>query len=66
MSLEEKIKKNFEFLTSVIGRIERELHTSLLTIQPNFKQSALKCSTTAILLRFVECFKVRKHSAKNG
>lgn len=46
-------KKNFEFLTSVIGRIERELHTSLLTIQPNFKQSALKCSTTAILLRFV-------------
>lgn len=35
--------------------------------QNNFKSSALKCSGSAILLRFVESFRVRKNNnAKNG
>lgn len=47
----------------MIGRVERETQNYL---QPNYKVSAIKCSHTAILLRFVECFKVRKHSSKTG
>lgn len=47
----------------MIGRVEREMQNYF---QPNFKVSAIKCSNTAILLRFVESFRVRKHSAKNG
>ena len=33
---------------------------------PVVKSSAIKCSGSAILLRFVEQFKVRKNSVKKG
>ena len=36
------------------------------SIPPSYKSSALKCSGSAILLRFVEHFKVRKHGTKTG
>ena len=33
---------------------------------PSFRPSLLKCSGSAILLRFVESFRVRKNGQKNG
>lgn len=51
--LEEKLRKNYEFLTSVIGRIERELTASLATLQSTYKPSRLKCTGTSTLLRFI-------------
>lgn len=32
-----------------------------LNIAPQYKSTGIKCTGTAILLRFIECFKVRKN-----
>ena len=36
------------------------------SISASYKPSAIKCSGTAILLRFVESFRVRKNGGKSG
>ena len=32
----------------------------------NYRSSGIKCSGSAILLRFVECFKVRRNAISGG
>ena len=61
----EKVQKETDSLTVAISRIEKDLNSSN-AILPTYESSAIKCSGSAILLRFVENFKVRKHGTKTG
>lgn len=58
--MDEKIKKNHDFITTVVARIEKEVHNQI-NLGPQYKSTGIKCTGTAILLRFIECFKVRKN-----
>ncbi len=42
------------------------MHNTMSFIPQVYKPSALKCSGSAILLRFVESFRVRKNGFKSG
>lgn len=47
-------------------KLQQEIKLNPALLSPTFKSSAIKCSGTAILLRFVESFKVRKNCTKKG
>ena len=49
-----------------MNKFEQEIKTNFFTQFPSFKSSGIKCSSSAILLRFVESFKVRKNGSKKG
>ena len=42
------------------------MYGGMYNIAPAYKSSALRCSGSAILLRFVESFRVRKNGGKSG
>ena len=50
----------------IMNKFEQEIKNNFFTQFPSFKSSGIKCSGSAILLRFVESFKVRKNGIKKG
>ena len=53
-------------MVNMINRVDQELKGNLNILSPTYRSSAIKCSGSAILLRFVESFRVRKNGIKKG
>ena len=64
--MHEKYQQNFDHLNSMMHKLDQEVKINLNILNPIFKSSNIKCSNSAILLRFIESFKVRNHNVKKG